>query len=294
MQADDQVITGEAVAIDMRLAGVGSRGIAALIDMAVSYTALFLLVFVMAAFDFGSLSAIITFLIVSLVLVLLGYPVAMETLWRGRTLGKAAMGLRVVRDDGGPIRFRHAFVRGAVGLFVDKPGITYYLGALIPMIATSRSKRLGDMAAGTVVVQDRVPGRIETPIMMPPPLATWAASLDLSGISDDLALRMRHFLGRAADLTPASRVALEHQLAAEATARVGAAPAGAPAWAVISAVLAERRRRAFSSQQPQAPAWPAHTPMMPAQQLPPANTGQPTAAPPDEPSPPTGGFVVPS
>ncbi|MBV9486194.1 MAG: RDD family protein, partial [Frankiaceae bacterium] len=70
MQADDQVITGEAVVIDLRLAGVGSRGIAALIDMLVSYAALFVLVFVMAAFDFGSVSAIITFLLVSVVLVL--------------------------------------------------------------------------------------------------------------------------------------------------------------------------------------------------------------------------------
>jgi hypothetical protein len=125
--------------------------------------------------------------------------------------------------------------------------------------------------------------------MMPPPLAGWAAGLDLSGISDDLALQMRHFLGRARDLSPQARAALEHQLADTAVARVGAPPPGTPAWAVISAVLAERRRRAFMAQQPPAPAWPAHQPVMPA---PPPVAAAPTTPPPDEP-PPSGGFAVP-
>ena len=106
----------------------------------------------------------------------------METLWRGRTLGKAAMGLRVVRDDGGPIRFRHAFVRGLVGVVLDKPGITYGLGALIPMHRDEHGKkRLGDMAAGTIVLQERVPAQLDAPVAMPPPLAGWAAGLDLAG-----------------------------------------------------------------------------------------------------------------
>jgi uncharacterized RDD family membrane protein YckC len=283
VQPEQQVVTGEAVAVELRLAGPGSRGIAALIDYLVVVAAQFLLLFV-TLFDGANDAAIFTVVLVIEVLILLGYPVVMETLWRGRTLGKAAMGLRVVRDDGGPIHFRHAFVRGLMGLFVDKPGLTSGLGALIPMIASSRNKRLGDMAAGTIVLQDRMPGQIDAPVFMPPALAGWAAGLDLSGIDDGLALRMRHFLGRAPQLSPQVRVALEQQLAAEAAARIGQPPAGAPGWAVISAVLAERRRRALGSSQPAPPPWPGHQPI--------SGTAPPPAvapaAPPDSP------FVPPS
>jgi uncharacterized RDD family membrane protein YckC len=256
MHPDEQVITGEAVAVDLRLAGAGSRGIAALIDIViVTVVQLILLLFIVDT-NFDNTDAVITVLIATEVLLILGYPVAMETLWRGRTLGKAIMGLRVVRDDGGPIRFRHAFVRGLVGVVLDKPGLSSGLLAFIPMMAGSRNKRLGDLAAGTIVLQDRVPGRIETPIAMPPQLAGWAAGLDLSAVDDGLALRMRHFLGRASQLTPDARATLEHQLAGEAVARVGAPPLGTPGWAIITAVLAERRRRAFEATQPAAQPWP--------------------------------------
>jgi uncharacterized RDD family membrane protein YckC len=295
---DEQIVTGEAVALELRLAGAGSRGIAAVVDllvMAVAQIAIFLLII---ATDNVSLAAALTIVLSAEVLILLGYPVAMETLWHGQTLGKAMMGLRVVRDDGGPIRFRHAFVRGLVGLFLDKPGITSGLFALIPMIATTRKKRMGDILAGTMVLQDRVPGRLEAPVMMPPPLAGWAASLDLSGIDDALALRMRHFLGRAAALSPAARATLEHQLASEAAAKVGTPPAGTPAWAIISAVLAERRRRAFTATH-QVPQWPSHAPTVAAPTTPyvetplsePATAGDGSS--PQDVAPPGSGFAAP-
>ena len=94
-------------------------------------------------------------------LVFLGYPVAMETLTRGRTLGKMALGLRVVRDDGGPITFRQALVRGLVGLALERPGLVLLgfgpaLGMIVAMFS-ARGKRIGDMAAGTVVLQERLP-----------------------------------------------------------------------------------------------------------------------------------------
>jgi uncharacterized RDD family membrane protein YckC len=283
VQSEEQVVTGEAVALGLQLAGAGSRCIAALIDFGVTAIATVVLFIVVAATNFDSTDALVTMIIVAEVLVVLGYPVAMETLWRGRTLGKAAMGLRVVRDDGGPIRFRHAFVRGITGVVVDKPGITYGLGALIPIVATTRRKRLGDMAAGTIVLQERVPGRLEAPVMMPPPLAGWAAGLDLTAVDDAFALRIRHFLTRANQLLPEARSNLEHQLASEVVARVGQPPAGAPAWAILTAVLAERRRRAFAATQPAMAPWPEH---------------QPGFAPPPTPTPPAppppGGFAPPS
>jgi uncharacterized RDD family membrane protein YckC len=276
MHPEDPVVTGEAVALDLRTAGAGSRGIAALVDLTIIFAAQILLIVVVVLTDWANAAAAGAVTIVVEVLVVLGYPVATETLWRGRTVGKAMMGLRVVRDDGGPIRFRHAFVRGLVGVVLDKPGITLALGALIPMLATTRTKRLGDMAGGTIVLQDRVPGRVDTSVAMPPALAGWAAGLDLSGVDDALALRLRQFLGRATQLAPHARLVLEQQLAGEVVARVGAPPADPPGWAIISAVLAERRRRAFvASQSATDPQWTA------------------SAATPAEPPRPASGFTPP-
>jgi uncharacterized RDD family membrane protein YckC len=304
---DEQVITGEAVAVDLRLAGAGSRGIAALIDIALATVIQLALIIVLLIIGAGTNSdAFATVLIVTILLVTLGYPVGMETLWRGRTVGKATMGLRVVRDDGGPIRFRHAFVRGLVGVILEKPGLTYGLAALIPMLASSRKKRLGDMAAGTIVLQERVPGRLEAPITMPPPLAGWAASLDLSAVDDGLALRMRHFLTRATQLTPDARATLEHQMVGEVTTRVGAPPPDAPGWAVLTAVLAERRRRAFAATQPVAqavpwapsPQWvPSPQPAVPVVAAPPAAAQPPPTPAPAASQPPpasTTGFAPPA
>ena len=93
--------------------------------------------------------------IVVLVLVIVGYPVAFETFTRGRSLGKLALGLRVVRDDGGAARFRQALVRG---LFeVVEIWMLAGVPAIVCSLLNSRGKRIGDLAAGTVVVRERTP-----------------------------------------------------------------------------------------------------------------------------------------
>ena len=110
----EPIVTGEAVAVSLRPAGIGSRGIALVIDQAAQIALLLLLVWAATSIGNAADTAAAAALILTLFVgVVLGYPVGFETLWRGRTPGKAAMGLRVVRDDGGPIRFRHAFVRGS-------------------------------------------------------------------------------------------------------------------------------------------------------------------------------------
>lgn len=239
----EPLVTGEAVAVEIRTAGIGSRAVAVVIDFAVQFALLLLLIFFVDRLGSSMDSAgAITFLLISYVLLVLGYPVGFETLWRGRTPGKAALGLRVTRDDGGPIRFRHAFVRGLVGVVVERPGF-FFLPALLCMLINSRSKRLGDLAAGTVVVQERVPARVASPTQMPPPLAGWAATLDLTGIDDRLAWEVRQFLSRAAQLRPAVRDQMAARLVAEVATRTSPPPPGAPGWAYLSAVLAERRRR---------------------------------------------------
>jgi uncharacterized RDD family membrane protein YckC len=275
MSYEQSIVTGEAVAIDLPLAGLGSRAVAALIDLLVMYALLFIILIVVIGIGTGdSLTAVLTEVLVVVVIVQLGYPVTLETLWRGRTLGKAAMGLRVLRDDGGPIRFRHALVRNLVGVVLEKPGLTYGVLPLVLILVSKRAKRLGDMAAGTIVMQDRVPARIEAPIPMPPQLAGWASALDLAGVDEGLAMRLRQFFERAGQLNPDTRTSLESQLLNEVIGRVGAPPSPAPGWAILSAVLAERRRRAFAATTPNLPP-PAYSP------------------PPSEPDPPSGGFAPP-
>jgi uncharacterized RDD family membrane protein YckC len=233
------VVTGEAVALDVRLAHWPSRLLAKLLDLVLQFIVFFLLVLVVGQLVSGSdddASAAIVLCI--LVLTFVGYNVLLETVWRGRTPGKAALGLRVVRDDGGPVRFRHALVRG---IMFPLEG---WGPALFASISSGRGKRFGDMLAGTIVVQERVPGVTAMPVQMPPPLAWWATTLDLSRFDDDLALACRQFLARQNELNPVSRDAMGGELVAAVLARVTPPPPpGTPGWAYLSAVLAERRRR---------------------------------------------------
>jgi uncharacterized RDD family membrane protein YckC len=294
-----QLVTGEAVALDLRTAGVPSRLLASALDLLVQMVALFLLSMLFGAVaSTGNEAQAAAMFIVVLLLVGLGYPVLLETLLRGRTLGKMALGLRVVRDDGGPIRFRHAFVRGLVGLIVEKPGISWGAVGVLTALLNERGKRLGDFAAGTIVIQERVVSAPPGFVPMPPPLAGWATTLDLTRLPDDLALSARGFLMRHTELTPAAQQALGSQLAAAVAAVVTPEPpAGTPDWAYLSAVLAERRRRAEQA------AWgvaPQPVGGYGYYGTPPPPVSPPAAPPPGPPPPPaadpreTGGFAPPS
>ena len=261
-----QVVTGEAVAIDLRVARLGSRMIAAFIDLIIQGYVLYAVVtgaFLVVQPDDEALAAALFLLVY--VGVVVGYPVACETFSRGRTVGKMVMGLRVVRDDGGPIRFRHAFTRGLIGAVAERPGILLGLPAVISMLVSRRSKRLGDLFAGTVVLQASVPRTMGLAPVVPPQLAGWVELLDLPRLDDDLALRARHFLGRTRELSDEAREQLGVSLVNEVRAVVTPPPPpGTPGWAYLSAVLAERSRRAYNRLTagrlpPIPPGWPVPT-----------------------------------
>jgi uncharacterized RDD family membrane protein YckC len=243
------MITGDAVVLELRLARLASRAAALAIDLAVMIVA-FLLVLGLAALT-GALSTVDTALaatvgLVLTVIVFVVYPVTLETLTRGRSLGKMALGLRVVRDDGGPIRFRHALSRGLAGFVVDFGVFSGFTGAvgLIASLVSERGQRVGDRLAGTVVVRERVPAVRTIEITVPPPLAGWATSLSLSQLPDPLALSARQFLQRAGDLDQQARSRLGARLAGEVLACVSPPPPpGTPAEQLLAAVLAERTRR---------------------------------------------------
>jgi uncharacterized RDD family membrane protein YckC len=236
-------VTGEAVVLELRLAKLASRSLALGIDLAVQLSVFLVGTFVVAGTVSFVDDALATALaLVFYVAVIVGYPVAMETATRGRTLGKMALGLRVVREDGGPIRFRHAFVRGL--LSVVEVWLTFGSVALITSLASAQGKRLGDLLAGTVVVRERIPVRGAPMAAMPPPLAAWASGLDLSQVPDDLALAARQFLARADELAPEVRDRMGARIAGSlAAVTAPPPPPGTPPWAFLSAVLAERRRR---------------------------------------------------
>lgn len=280
------MVTGDAVVLDVQLAQLPVRAVGALIDMIVVFVLYVIGILLWAATvaDYDpALSAAV--MIIFTVLVLLGYPLIFETATRGRSLGKMAMGLRVVSDDGGPERFRQALFRSLsavieIWMFFGGP-------AVICSLISPKGKRLGDVFAGTVVISERGL-RASPPPVMPPSLAWWAASLQLSGLGPDQAELARQFLSRARQLDPVLREQMAYRIAGDVLARISPPPPpGTPPQFVLAAVLAERHRReldrlgrqhATPGPPPPPPPWipgpPPWTPPAPVQTPPPTPTPQ--------------------
>ncbi|MEU3852085.1 RDD family protein [Streptomyces sp. NPDC029554] len=245
-----ELVTGEAVALELRPARLPSRALAVLLDlvaaMAVYVAVTIALVASTASLDEAAQTALS---IASFVLVLVGVPIAVETLSHGRSLGKMACGLRVVRDDGGPIRFRHALVRGLIG--VIEILMTFGIVACIASFVSARGRRLGDVFAGTLVVRERIPVARTGFVPPPPPwLAGRFSQLDLSAVPDGLWLAVRQYLTRMQQLDPQVGWSMAERLASDLAERTGApVPQGVPPAAYLAAVVQERQareaRRAF-------------------------------------------------
>lgn len=239
----DDLVTGEGVALDLPPATLGLRMASGLIDVMVTGLLLVvvLVVLTVATFDADAALVAAAAVLVSVV-VFAVFPTTVETLTRGRSLGKLALGLRTVRDDGGPITFQHALTRALIG-FVEIYALSG-VPAFFSVLISERGKRLGDYAAGTHVIRERVPLRLTPPVPMPPELADWAQRSDMASLPSGLALAIRQFLGRASVLEPSARDQVARALAADlAPYVVPGPPPGAPAERVLAAVLAERRRR---------------------------------------------------
>jgi uncharacterized RDD family membrane protein YckC len=277
------VVTGDAVVVEVQVAQLPVRAVGALIDVTVVFL-LYIVGVVLAATTFSQFddALVASFVIIFTVLALIGYPVIFETATRGRSLGKLAMGLRVVSDDGGPERFRQALFR-ALAAVVE---IWMLAGgpAVICSLLSSKGKRIGDVFAGTVVISERGP-RLEPPPEMPPALAWWASSLQLSGLRPETAQLARQFLSRAMQLHPAVRDQMAYRITADVAAQVSPPPPpGVPPQYVLAAVLAERHRRELMRLRP--------TARQPAQQTPAPAPSAPPAATASQTEP--GGFTPPS
>lgn len=293
----EPMVTGDAVVLDVQIAQLPVRALSAMIDLTVIVVGYILGIVLWATtlgqFDSALSSAV---LIIFTVLAIVGYPVIIEMATRGRSLGKMALGLRVVADDGGPERFRQALFRALAG-FIEIWTLTGGPAVICSMLSP-KGKRIGDVFAGTMVISERAP-RMAPPPLMPPSLAWWASSLQLSGLRPEQAERARQFLSRASQLEPRLRDRMAYQICGEIAAQVSPPPPpGVPPQLILAAVLAERHRRALDRLQPPAPVPPpAAAPPVSAQptyyQRPVVQEHAPPATPPPPAAPTPGGFAPP-
>ncbi|MFV2101803.1 RDD family protein [Micromonospora sp. LOL_024] len=252
---DAGLVSGEAVQLDVRAARIGSRVLALLLDVLVQLAFGLLLAalagLTLAVLPYGVIDAALerALLTVGLVLLLVGYPVLFERLNQGRTLGKAAVGLRVVSVDGAPVGFRQSVSRALVGVAVEWPGLVLpllsWVAGVTVMLSDPRGRRLGDLVAGTMVVHTRIAARWRPVPDVVPALVGWAYTLDLSRLDAPLALATRQYLARAHRFSEPARGELARRLWHQVAAVTAPPPPpGLPEPVYLAAVLSERHRRA--------------------------------------------------
>ena len=241
----DALITGDAVLLDLRTASFATRIVSAVIDGVLQLALLIGGILSIAwfadraALDDGFLVAGI---LLASVLAYVGYPVLSELLLRGRSVGRLVMGTRVVRDDGGPVHVRQSVLRAVMAMF--EIWSTTGAVALVCSVIDRRSRRIGDLLAGTMVIQERMrthpPQRIEVPLS----LRDWAQAADVGRLPLPLLQDIRAFLPRAGQINAESRHQLSRDLLRRTLPHVAPAPPpGTPPEEFLAAVLAERSRR---------------------------------------------------
>lgn len=252
-----RVETPEQVAIALPLAGVGSRLLAALLDALVVIVA-FLTVTIVG----GIVAAYINSqtditgdaneVLLALYLVLLfagvfGYFAGLELLWNGQTVGKRALGIRVLRDDGSPVDTASVLARTVVRL-IDFLPVGYLVG-LVSMVADGRGRRLGDIVGGTIVVREggSVPTLREiggVADVAAWPLGPGEPPAPTGKLTEDELAAAREFLRRASTFPPPERAALAWRVAVTLAARMGyTTPPPEPEWFLVWVVRSASQRR---------------------------------------------------
>jgi uncharacterized RDD family membrane protein YckC len=245
--------TPEQVELEFAVAGLGSRFVAVLLDHLIQAGFYFVFI-IFGAIVFGALANRINLLgkwvlagfIALNFLLIWGYYTLFEAFWHGQTPGKHIMKLRVIKDSGRQITLFEAMSRNLLRIVDYLPA--FYLVGVITMLCTKRNQRLGDLAAGTIVVHERSdeqPLLIERGTSIMPvqfasgydPLASAAAAQDASGLpadavaklgADDLLL-IESFFARALDLSLATRAEIASRAATQMAAKMNVAvPPGNP------------------------------------------------------------------
>lgn len=248
---DDRVSiqTPEGLELHMVLAGLGSRFVAALLDILIKTAVTYALLFVMGGTVAASgaflptgtavgvaLGIVLVFLVQSL------YDIAFEVLAGGKTPGKRWSGLRVVMSDGGPVTFRASAVRNLLRVVDFLPA--GYIGGITSLLVTRHNQRIGDVFAGTFVIRERTGGRTATnaapvPTSVDPAVTTW----DLSAIDPMEVATIKAFLGRRDTLAPHARAQLAQDLADRIYPKVGGAPRDIAPETLLETIVAAKATR---------------------------------------------------
>lgn len=241
----DALITGDAVLLDLRTASFATRMLSAVIDgviqlvllvggsIAMAWTAEW------ADLDDG---LVVAGVLVASVTAYVGYPVLCELLLRGRSVGRLVMGTRVVRDDGGPVHVRQSLLRAVMAML--EIWSTSGAIALTCSVIDRKSRRVGDLLAGTMVIQERMRDLAPQRAAVPEALQDWVRGADVGRLPLTLMQDIRSFLPRAGTINPESRRQLSRDLLRRTLPHVAPAPPpGTDPEQFLTAVLAERSRR---------------------------------------------------
>ncbi len=203
-----RIETPEGVTLDLRLAGIGSRMLAWMLDGLIKLAGFIALVIFAAVIGLDG-TIVLGLIAVYVLSAFFFYDIAFEVMWAGRTPGKRAMGLRVTMSSGTAIGFTASAVRNVLRLVDFLPGM-YAIG-IVSIGATAQNQRIGDLAASTLVVRER--SSVETGTT-PLPQVSVPAGLDVTGITADQLVLARRFLDRRDSMSTGSRIKLAATVAA--------------------------------------------------------------------------------
>jgi uncharacterized RDD family membrane protein YckC len=227
-----EVRTPESIAFSYELAGVGSRFLAVIVDLVIQVVLSLLLFWGLVA-GAGHLPRLahgagvhderlaynlgVALLIAIVFAIFFGYFILFEALWNGQTPGKKLLGIRVVRDGGYPLDFMASLIRNLIR--VGEAAVGFYAISAVTAVFSPENKRVGDLAAGTIVVRDSRMDSAERMLKDVVSEPVYAATAIVSGEERTI---IRRFLERRGDLVPARRAAIAHQLAQRVRPRVSA------------------------------------------------------------------------
>lgn len=241
----EHTVTGEAVVLNLRAANFLPRLGAAVMD-ALIYVVCWVLLWILLGnvangFAFDVAAARMLTLVMTIVLIFI-VPLLVEGLSKGRSLGKVTFGLRVVRDDGGTIRWRHAFIRALTGVF--EMWLTAGSVAVVVSLFNAKSRRLGDMMAGTYVMMVRAP-KLPPPLPgVPPQMRQWATVADIGRLPILQVTQAQSLVRNARQMDPEKLVETAEGMANRMSPYVTPGPPpNVDAYLFLVGVLAERRRR---------------------------------------------------
>ena len=238
MQFEDttRIDTPEGISLELTLAGIGSRAVAQAVDSTLKLVVSFLTVWISTTVvdSMIGVSAVVALLVFVGLFV---YDIAMETAWGGRTVGKAVAGLRVARTDGSPVTFFASVTRNLLRIIDILPG-PYGVG-VISILVTKSNQRLGDLAAGTIVVRDKIQAATVPEAVLSRELPP---GFDATGVTSDQVALARHYLGRRADLDAVTRYTLAIEVADALRPSLGPVAADISPDALIEMVVVAKSR----------------------------------------------------